>query len=54
MLYLVLYFTNDAETFFFNKETLEKMRERIEISSNNYDGSDVLIHQRMEELKHND
>ena len=36
------------------RETLEKMRERIEISSNNYDGSDVMIQQRMEELKHND
>lgn len=33
------------------RETLEKMRERIEISSNNYEGADLLIQQRMEELK---
>ena len=33
------------------RETLEKMRERIEISSSNYEGADLQIHQRMEELK---
>merc|ERR1712185_599485 len=33
------------------RETLEKMRERIEVSNNNYDGADVQIQQRMEELK---
>ena len=27
------------------RETLEKMRERIEISSNNYEGADVQIQQ---------
>jgi len=38
------------------RETLDKMRERIEISSssNNYDGPDLLIQQRMEELKVSD
>ncbi len=36
------------------QETLEKMRERIEISSNNYEGPDLLIQQRMEELKVSD
>mmetsp|Transcript_20157 Transcript_20157/g.44804 ORF Transcript_20157/g.44804 Transcript_20157/m.44804 type:complete len:194 (+) Transcript_20157:84-665(+) len=36
------------------RETLEKMRERIEISSNNYEGPDLLIQQRMEELKASD
>jgi uncharacterized protein YhaN len=36
------------------RETLEKMRERIEISSNNYEGADVQIQQRMEELKMSD
>lgn len=36
------------------RETLEKMRERIEISSNNYEGADVQIQQRMEELKVSD
>lgn len=30
------------------------MRERIEISSNNYEGPDLLIQQRMEELKVSD
>lgn len=34
------------------QETLEKMRERIEISSGNFDGPDLPIQQRMEELKH--
>mmetsp|Transcript_18570 Transcript_18570/g.19331 ORF Transcript_18570/g.19331 Transcript_18570/m.19331 type:complete len:193 (-) Transcript_18570:164-742(-) len=34
------------------RETLEKMRERIEISSGNFDGPDLPIQQRMEELKH--
>lgn len=33
------------------QETLEKMRDRIEISSNNYEGPDLVIQQRMEELK---
>jgi hypothetical protein len=28
------------------------MRERIEISSGNFDGTDMPIQQRMEELKH--
>mmetsp|Transcript_27093 Transcript_27093/g.45756 ORF Transcript_27093/g.45756 Transcript_27093/m.45756 type:complete len:191 (+) Transcript_27093:36-608(+) len=36
------------------RETLEKMRERIEISSGNFDGPDMPIQQRMEELKHQD
>jgi hypothetical protein len=27
------------------------MRERIEVSSNNFDGPDLMIQQRMEELK---
>lgn len=36
------------------QETLEKMRDRIEISSNNYEGADLLIQQRMEELKNSD
>lgn len=36
------------------RETLEKMRERIEISSGNFDGPDMPIQQRMEELKHSD
>jgi hypothetical protein len=30
------------------------MRERIEISSNNYEGPDLQIQQRMEELKVSD
>jgi hypothetical protein len=30
------------------------MRERIEISSSNYEGADLQIHQRMEELKASD
>ena len=33
------------------QETLEKMRERIEITSGNFDGPDLPIQQRMEELK---
>ncbi len=33
------------------RETLDKMRERIEVSSGNFDGPDVPIQQRMEELK---
>ena len=33
------------------RETLEKMRERIEISSNNYEGPDLHIQHKMEELK---
>ena len=36
------------------QETLEKMRERIEISSGSFDGPDMPIQQRMEELKHQD
>ncbi len=40
--------------FMYLQETLEKMRERIEISSNNYEGPDLLIQQRMEELKVSD
>ena len=34
------------------QETLEKMRDRIEVSSGNFDGPDLPIQQRMEELKH--
>ena len=33
------------------RETLEKMRERIEVSSGNFDAPDIPIQQRMEELK---
>lgn len=33
------------------RETLEKMRERIEVSNSNFDGPDLMIQQRMEELK---
>jgi hypothetical protein len=33
------------------QETLEKMRERIEVSNSNFDGPDLMIQQRMEELK---
>eukprot|EP01034_Spumella_vulgaris_P021787 gene21787-27856_t len=36
------------------RETLEKMRERIEISNTNYEGPDLAIQQRMEELKVSD
>lgn len=35
-----------------SQETLEKMRDRIEVSSGNFDGPDLPIQQRMEELKH--
>ncbi len=34
-----------------SKETLEKMRERIEVSSSGFDGPDLMIQQRMEEIK---
>ncbi len=37
--------------YFFYQETLEKMRERIEISNNHFDGPEMLIQNRMEELK---
>ncbi len=37
-----------------HQETLEKMRERIEISNTNYEGPDLAIQQRMEELKVSD
>jgi hypothetical protein len=30
------------------------MRERIEVSSNNFEGPDLMIQQRMEELKLNE
>ncbi len=33
------------------QETLEKMRERIEVSSNGYEGPDLAIQSRMEEIK---
>ncbi len=33
------------------RETLDKMRERIEITSGTFDSPDIPIHQRMEELK---
>jgi len=33
------------------RETLEKMRERIEVSSSGFDGPDLMIQQRMEEIK---
>lgn len=36
------------------RETLEKMRERIEVSSGNFDGPDMLVQQRLEELKLNE
>lgn len=36
------------------RETLEKMRERIEVSNGNFDAPDLMIQQRMEELKLND
>lgn len=37
--------------YFYLQETLEKMRERIEVSNSNFDGPDLMIQQRMEELK---
>eukprot|EP01033_Poteriospumella_lacustris_P000108 gene107-70_t len=36
------------------RETLEKMRERIEVSNGNFDTPDVMIQQRMEEMKGSD
>jgi chromosome segregation ATPase len=36
------------------RETLDKMRERIEISSGNFDAPDMPIRQKMEELKTSD
>lgn len=33
------------------RDTLDKMRERIEITSGNFDAPDVPIHHRMEEMK---
>ena len=33
------------------RETLEKMRERIEVTSGNFDAPDVPIQRRMEEMK---
>ena len=33
------------------RETLDKMRERIEITSGNFDAPDIPIHSRMEEMK---
>lgn len=33
------------------RETLEKMRERIEVTSGNFDSPDIPIQSRMEELK---
>ncbi len=36
------------------RETLEKMRERIEVSSSSFDVPDMLLQQRLEELKSND
>lgn len=36
---------------FLVQETLEKMRERIEVTSGNFDSPDVPIQNRMEELK---
>ncbi len=36
------------------RETLEKMRERIEISSGSFDAPELPIQQRMEELKMSD
>lgn len=36
------------------RETLEKMRERIDISSGNFDGPDFPIQQRLEEIKNSD
>jgi uncharacterized coiled-coil protein SlyX len=36
------------------RETLEKMRERIEVSSGGFDSPDMMIQQRLEELKISD
>ncbi len=36
------------------QETLEKMRERIEVTTGNFDSPDVPIQSRMEELKISD
>jgi uncharacterized coiled-coil protein SlyX len=36
------------------RETLEKMRERIEVNNGNFDAPDVMIQQRMEEMKGSD
>ena len=36
------------------QETLEKMRERIEISTNSFDGAELQVQQRIEELKMSD
>ena len=33
------------------RDTLDKMRERIEITSGNFDAPDVPIHNRMEDMK---
>lgn len=36
------------------QETLEKMRERIEVSSGNFDAPDLPIQHRMEEIRASD
>jgi hypothetical protein len=38
----------------FPQETLEKMRERIEVSSGNFDAPDLPIQHRMEEIRVSD
>lgn len=40
--------------FLLSQETLEKMRERIEVSSGNFDAPDLPIQMRMEEIRTSD